>query len=45
MLTDVPDPKLWYTAGEFGQCRFYSRFLALQIKADIEGRRFQEWKE
>ncbi|GIZ47573.1 hypothetical protein CKM354_001066100 [Cercospora kikuchii] len=38
-------PKLWYTAGEFGQCRFYSRFLALQIKADIEGRRFQEWKD
>ena len=28
---------LWFIAGSFAQCRIYSKFLALQIKADEEG--------
>lgn len=24
---------LWYTAGSFSQCRIYSKYLAMQIKA------------
>ena len=31
------DPGIWYTGGTIGQARFYSRFLAFQIKADLEG--------
>jgi hypothetical protein len=26
-------PKLWFTAGAFSQCRIYSKYLARQIKA------------
>ena len=28
---------LWFTAGSFAQCRIYSKYLALQIKAAEEG--------
>jgi putative flavoprotein involved in K+ transport len=28
---------LWFTAGSLAQCRIYSKFLALQIKACEEG--------
>jgi len=28
---------LWFTAGSLAQCRIYSRYLALQIKAIEEG--------
>jgi len=28
---------LWFIAGSFAQCRIYSKFLALQIKANEEG--------
>ena len=28
---------LWFIAGSFAQCRIYSKYLALQIKADKEG--------
>ena len=28
---------LWFIAGSFAQCRIYSKYLALQIKADEEG--------
>jgi hypothetical protein len=28
---------LWFTAGSLAQCRIYSRYLALQIKAREEG--------
>ncbi|KID27815.1 hypothetical protein HQ32_04917 [Prauserella sp. Am3] len=28
---------LWFTAGSLAQCRIFSRFLALQIKACLEG--------
>lgn len=30
-------PGLWFTAGSLAQCRIYSRYLALQIKALEEG--------
>jgi cation diffusion facilitator CzcD-associated flavoprotein CzcO len=33
----TPQPGLWFTAGSLAQCRIYSRFLALQIKAVEEG--------
>ena len=28
---------LWFIAGSFAQCRIYSKYLALQIKANKEG--------
>ena len=28
---------LWFTAGSLAQCRIYSRYLALQIKAREDG--------
>ena len=28
---------LWFIAGSFAQCRIYSKYLALQIKASEEG--------
>jgi hypothetical protein len=31
------DPQLWYMAGDLGHARYYSRFVALQIKADLLG--------
>jgi hypothetical protein len=30
-------PGLWFTAGSFAQCRIFSKFLALQIKACQQG--------
>ncbi|PNP57323.1 hypothetical protein FNYG_15229 [Fusarium nygamai] len=39
----VGQPRLWYTAGGFAIARFYSRFLALQIKADLEGVPFKPY--
>jgi cation diffusion facilitator CzcD-associated flavoprotein CzcO len=30
-------PGLWFTGGSFAQCRIYSKYLALQIKADQVG--------
>jgi putative flavoprotein involved in K+ transport len=30
-------PGLWFIAGSFAQCRIYSKYLALQIKAAAEG--------
>lgn len=32
------DPTIWYAGGGIGQTRFYSRFLALQIQADLAGK-------
>ena len=37
MWRRTPQPGLWFTAGSLAQCRIYSRFLALQIKALEEG--------
>jgi cation diffusion facilitator CzcD-associated flavoprotein CzcO len=39
------DPRIWYTGGGVALARFYSRFLALQIKADLEGVPFEPYKE
>ena len=33
MFTRTLQPGLWFIAGSFAQCRIYSKFLALQIKA------------
>ena len=33
MFTATAQPGLWFIAGSFAQCRIYSKYLALQIKA------------
>lgn len=33
MFRRTPQPGLWFIAGSLAQCRIYSRYLALQIKA------------
>ena len=37
MWGPTPQDGLWFTAGSLAQCRIYSRYLALQIKAREEG--------
>ncbi len=37
MWTPTGQPGLWFIAGSFAQCRIYSKYLALQIKALQEG--------
>ncbi|HUS96054.1 MAG TPA: monooxygenase, partial [Hyphomicrobiaceae bacterium] len=37
MWRRTPQPGLWFTAGSLAQCRIYSKFLALQIMACVEG--------
>lgn len=37
MWCRTPQPGLWFTAGSLAQCRIFSRYLALQIKACEEG--------
>jgi len=37
MWTRTAQPGLWFIAGSFAQCRIYSKYLALQIKAVEEG--------
>jgi hypothetical protein len=37
MFMRTPQPGLWFIAGSFAQCRIYSKYLALQIKASEEG--------
>ena len=37
MWRQTPQPGLWFIAGSLAQCRIYSRYLALQIKAREEG--------
>jgi putative flavoprotein involved in K+ transport len=37
MWRQTAQPGLWFTAGSLAQCRIYSRYLALQIKALEEG--------
>ncbi|KAK4985615.1 hypothetical protein LTR66_008118 [Elasticomyces elasticus] len=37
------DPGIWYTGGGMNQARYFSRFLALQIKADLEGMPFEPY--
>ncbi len=33
MFTRTRQPGLWFIAGSFAQCRIYSKYLGLQIKA------------
>jgi putative flavoprotein involved in K+ transport len=33
MFKRTPQPGLWFIAGSLAQCRIYSKYLALQIKA------------
>jgi len=37
MWTRTGQPGLWFIAGSFAQCRIYSKYLALQVKAAVEG--------
>jgi putative flavoprotein involved in K+ transport len=37
MWMPTPQPGLWFTGGSFAQCRMYSRYLAMQIKAAVVG--------
>ena len=37
MFTRTAQPGLWFIAGSFAQCRIYSKFLGLQIKASELG--------
>jgi putative flavoprotein involved in K+ transport len=37
MWKRTPQEGLWFIAGGLGQCRIYSKHLALQIKAIEEG--------
>lgn len=32
------DPALWYIGGTVGHARYFSRFVALQIKASLMGK-------
>src|SRR4030095_5265035 len=34
MFVRTPQPGLWFIAGSLAQCRIYSKYLALQIKAE-----------
>jgi hypothetical protein len=49
MFTRTAQPGFWFIAGSFAQCRIYSKYLALQIKAcDVGllprvGARFNSW--
>ncbi len=37
MWVPTAQPGLWFTGGSFAQCRMYSKYLALQIKAQDVG--------
>ena len=37
MFARTAQPGLWFIAGSLAQCRIYSKYLALQIKACEEG--------
>ena len=37
MWVRTGQPGLWFIAGSFAQCRIYSKYLGLQIKAYEEG--------
>ncbi|KAK2604340.1 hypothetical protein N8I77_007281 [Diaporthe amygdali] len=36
-------PAIWHTSGDLGMSRLFSRFLAFQIKADLEGLPFEPY--
>jgi putative flavoprotein involved in K+ transport len=33
MWMRTPQQGLWFTGGSFAQCRMYSKYLAMQVKA------------
>ena len=37
MFQRTGQPGLWFLAGSFAQCRIYSKYLSIQIKACEEG--------
>ncbi|KAM5382928.1 hypothetical protein BFJ70_g13532 [Fusarium oxysporum] len=39
----IGHPNIWYCPGDIGTSRFFSRFLALQIKAEVEGTPFRPY--
>ena len=39
MYVTTPQPGLWFIAGSLAQCRIYSKYLGLQIKASEIGMR------
>ena len=39
------DPAIWHTSGDLGMSRLFSRFLAFEIKADLEGAPFEPYAE
>lgn len=39
----MKQPNVWYTGADLGRARFFSRFLALQIKADLKEATFQPY--
>ncbi len=39
MWAPTPQPGLWFTGGSFSQCRMYSRYVAMAIKATVLGLR------
>jgi hypothetical protein len=43
VLIKFTDPALWYTGHGYAHSRYYSRFLAMRIKADVEGRPIPQW--
>lgn len=38
------DPGVWYTGGDIGFARYYSRYIALQIKAQLMGSPLKVYK-
>ncbi|KAM0718271.1 hypothetical protein Q7P37_006603 [Cladosporium fusiforme] len=40
---DTGHPALWYTGHGYAHARYYARFLAMRIKADVEGRPIPQW--
>jgi hypothetical protein len=39
------DPGIWYTGGDLAMGRYFSRFVALQIKADLLGTPLERYEK
>lgn len=39
------DPGIWYIGGGTAQCRYFSRFIALQVKAALEGKPLSVYRD
>ena len=42
---NASDPGLWYTGHGYAHARYYSRFVAMQIKADVDGKPMEIYTE